>query len=499
MPEAISLSVIFPLYNERYFFEASLKRILQVAGTCRLRKVQVVIVDDCSTDLKEGTLERIVAQLPKIQNNTIFEWVVLRHDKNMGKGRAIQTAIEHLNGDITIIHDADLEYDPRDIPKILEVFISEDADAVFGSRFMPARYKRALYFKHELGNKFLTLLVDLVTDLNLTDVETCYKCVRTDLLKSIPLESSDFCIEVELVIKLAKRKAKIFEVPISYHGRTYEEGKKIKWTDGVLTLLAIARFAFSDQVFCEDEYGSQILGRLSRARRFNKWMTDTIRPYVGENVLEIGSGTGNLTRNLIPRSRYYATDINPQYLETLRRLKDGKPFLEVNYLDVTDVSSFPPSRTVDTVICMNVLEHVDDDVQALKNINHILRPGGRAIILVPNGPSLFGSLDVVLGHKRRYKKEQLAQLADKAGFQVEKTMGFNRIGSLAWFLNGRILKKKTFGLGQITILNMLTPLFRLLEPVTPLPPNSWISILRRKEAGAIELKGVDSSEAREAS
>src|SRR6202023_719897 len=147
------------------------------------------------------------------------------------------------------VHDGDLEYQPGDLLKMVEVFLREDADAVFGSRFMPGGYKRALFFRHALGNKFLTFLCDLVCDLNLTDMETCYKMVRADLLKSIPLESHGFDIEPELAIKLAKRGSRIFEVPINYSGRTYLEGKKINWKDGLRALGAVVRYAMSDRIY----------------------------------------------------------------------------------------------------------------------------------------------------------------------------------------------------------------------------------------------------------
>ena len=142
---------------------------------------------------------------------------------------------------LVVIHDADMEYHPQDLLQMVDLFFFEDADAVFGSRFMPGGYKRALFFRHALGNKFLTFLCDMVCDLNLTDMETCYKMVRADLLKSIPLESATFDVEPELAIKLAKRGSRIFEVPISYSGRTYAEGKKIGWRDGVRALWAIFR------------------------------------------------------------------------------------------------------------------------------------------------------------------------------------------------------------------------------------------------------------------
>ncbi len=234
------------------------------------------------------------------------------HEKNQGKGAAIRTALEHADTELVVIHDADLEYHPQDLLQMIELFLYEDADAVFGSRFMPGGYKRALFFRHELGNKFLTFLCDVVCDLNLTDMETCYKMVRADLLKSIPLKSATFDVEPELAIKLAKRGARIFEVPISYSGRTYAEGKKIGWRDGVRAL--VGHFAVRHvrrNLTRRMAHGGEILMRLNRAPRFTKWMADVIRPYLGERVLEIGAGIGNMTMHLIPRTSYWATDINP--------------------------------------------------------------------------------------------------------------------------------------------------------------------------------------------
>ncbi len=480
MEKPVSLSVIFPMYNERYFYQESLRRLLRIANSSMVSRVQVVIVDDCSKDLKEGELEGFVEELPRSHKDTEYSWEVHRHGKNSGKGKAIQTGIQHVNGDITVIHDADLEYDPADIIKIVRVFTTTDADAVYGSRFLPSLYKRVLYFRHQLGNKLITLLVDLATDLNLSDVETCYKAVRTKLLRSIPLYSRDFCIEVELTIKLSKREAKIFEVPISYQGRTYEEGKKINWKDGVKTLFAIMKYKLSDDIYIEDEYGSRILGRLSRAKRFNKYMADTIRPFTGESVLEIGSGTGNITKSLLPRAHYYATDINPLYLQTLQNLKDTRPFLDVSYLDIEHLDEFSPDEKFDTIICINVIEHIDSDIQALENLREILSPDGKAVILVPNSPYLFSSLDKVLGHKRRYTRKTLKEAGEKAGLALEKMIMFNRLGTLGWFINGKILKRKHFSLLQITFLNMIVPVLRLLDKIPLIAPLSLIAVFVKR-------------------
>ena len=187
-----TLAVIVPAYNEQYLIEASLQALCVLDESPRLTGITVIVVDDCSTDGTPEATRRFQAQLGSSQDFKKFNWVWLRHDKNMGKGAAIRSALPHVDTHLVVIHDADLEYHPRDLLQMLDLFLYEDADAVFGSRFMPGGYKRALFFRHALGNKLLTLLCDLVCDLNLTDMETCYKMVRADLLKSIPLTSLDF-------------------------------------------------------------------------------------------------------------------------------------------------------------------------------------------------------------------------------------------------------------------------------------------------------------------
>ncbi|GEJ55645.1 glycosyltransferase [Anaeromyxobacter diazotrophicus] len=486
-----SLSVLVPVYNEEHLVATSLARLRALEQSELLSRVQVIVVDDCSTDGTPESLkafaraqEEAAASRESGRPGCAIDWVFLRHERNGGKGRAIQTALAHADCELSVIHDADLEYHPKDLLRFVKVFEEERADAVFGSRFAGGEARRVLLFRHELGNRLLTFLTNLATNLNLTDMETCYKAVRTELLKSIPLVSNDFRLEPELTIKLAKREARIFEVPISYSGRTYQEGKKINWRDGVSALWAIVRFSLSDGIYARDAHGSQILGRLARAPRFNAWMADTIRPFLGSRVLEIGSGTGNLTRQLIPRRRYVASDINPLYLQTLRGLTPDRPYLDAQLTDVTALESFPRVRDFDTVICLNVIEHVDDDRGALANIRSALAQGGHAIVLVPQGEGLFGTLDEVLGHKRRYSEASLRKLAADAGFEVKQVLRFNRVGSFAWWLNGRVLRRRTFGLMQIKLLNLLTPLFRKIDRALPLPALSLIAVLEPRAVEA---------------
>lgn len=480
-----SLSVLVPAYNEQHLIASSLDR-LRLLGECPfLDRVKIITVDDGSSDGTAQALEQFSGSLAEAPVAKV-EWIFLRHAANQGKAAAIRSGLAYADTELTVIHDADLEYHPQDLIKMARVFLQEPADAVFGSRFLAGEYRRVLFFRHEIGNRLLTLMSNIVSDLNLTDMETCYKMVRTELLKSIPIEGRGFEIEPELTIKLAKRAAKIFEVPIRYSGRTYQEGKKIGVKDGFRAIAAIIRFALSDHVYVEDEYGSQILGRLNRAPRFTQWMADVIRPYIGERVLEIGAGTGNLTLQLIPRKLYYASDINPQYLTYLQNLVPEHPYLRVGYTDGEKQDSFPTAEKFDTVICLNVVEHLENDFGALRNIFDALEANGRAIVLVPCGPGLYGTLDKVLGHHRRYTKPQFTELAARTGFQLEALLSFNHFGSLAWWLNGRVLRRKTFGLWQIKMLNVLTPLVRLMDRFLPLPALSIIAILRRPPLSASE-------------
>src|SRR5271163_5083255 len=338
-----TLSVIVPVYNERFLIEASLARLDVLGESPLLEQVRVIVVDDGSSD---GTADAIARfrESRESRRDSKFSWIWMRHEKNSGKGAAIRTGLQQVDTELVVIHDADLEYHPGDLLKMVEVFLYEDADAVFGSRFMSGGYKRALFFRHALGNKLLTFLCDLVSDLNLTDMETCYKMARADLLKSIPLESSTFDVEPELAIKLAKRGARIFEVPISYSGRTYREGKKIGWKDGARALWAILKYAISDEIYTADGHGSEILLRLNRAPRFTKWMADVIKPYLGNRVLEIGAGIGNMTLNLIPRTVYWATDINPEYLDYLEDMRSTRPYLHVGYTNGMVGDSFPTEK-----------------------------------------------------------------------------------------------------------------------------------------------------------
>ncbi len=226
--DQLRLSVLMPVYNE----EATVETMVETVRAGGL-SVEIICVNDCSKDRSREILDRLKAE-GKVDT-------VIHQPVNMGKGAAIRTAIKASTGNVVIVQDADLEYDPNDWPVLLEPIIDGRADAVFGSRFLGGPH-RVFYFWHSLGNRVLTTLSNMFTNLNLTDMETCYKAIRGDLARSLRLTANRFGFEPEVTARLAQARARIFEVPISYSGRTYAEGKKINWTDGVAAIWHIVRY-----------------------------------------------------------------------------------------------------------------------------------------------------------------------------------------------------------------------------------------------------------------
>jgi SAM-dependent methyltransferase len=319
----------------------------------------------------------------------------------------------------------------------------------------------------------------MFTNLNLTDMETGYKVFRSSILKTIPLRSERFGVEPEITAKVAKRRCRVYEVPIAYRGRTYQEGKKITWKDGVAAVGCILRYWLVDDIF-EATYGHDILHSLTRAHRFNRWMADAIRPWVRDDVLEIGAGLGNLTLHLIPRGSYAVSDIDPLYLDFLGNFFKHHPRMSVLRLDLLDPEAFAAvAEKFDTVVCLNVVEHVRDDALAFKNIFTCLKPGGRAIVLVPRGQRYYGTLDAVLEHCRRYSARQLEEVAKGVGFEIEKLFTFNRIGLIGWVMNGKVLRREHFSRFQLKIFDSLVWLWRRIDRLFPWKGLSLIVIARK--------------------
>ncbi len=231
----MKLSIVIPVYNEA----ATIARIVELvrAADVGLEK-EILLVDDCSRDGTREVLEKLGREKPDLK--------VLTHAVNQGKGAALRTGFAAATGDIVLIQDADLEYDPQEYARLLQPILDGHADVVYGSRFLGGGAHRVVFYWHYLGNQLLTTLSNMTTNLNLTDMEVCYKVFKREVIQSIPLQENRFGFEVEITAKIARRKLKIYEVPISYYGRDYSEGKKIGWKDGFSALRCILRYAFAD-------------------------------------------------------------------------------------------------------------------------------------------------------------------------------------------------------------------------------------------------------------
>ncbi|SQB99429.1 glycosyltransferase [Helicobacter fennelliae] len=241
-PHFSTLSIIIPCYNE----EATISKILEVVSNVQIPyHKEIIIVDDCSTDKTREILSEFLSTMDTTSANTTLSFI--HHTHNQGKGAALRTGIASAKGEIVLIQDADLEYDPNEYPKLLQPFERGVADVVFGSRFVSGDSHRVLYFWHRMGNGMLTLFSNMMTNLNLTDMETCYKVFKREIIQSIQIKENRFGFEPEITAKIAKIKGiRIYEVGISYYGRTYEEGKKIGIKDGFRALWAIVKYHFKD-------------------------------------------------------------------------------------------------------------------------------------------------------------------------------------------------------------------------------------------------------------
>ena len=467
----MKVSILVPVYNERTLVRRSLEAVIEAPLPENMQR-EVVVVDDHSTDGTSAILDELAAEIPCIK--------LYRHEKNQGKGAAVRTAIQKATGDFCLIQDADLEYDPNDYPALLRPLLDGRADAVFGSRYLAGEQRRVLPYWHTQINKTLTRFSNMFCNLDLTDMETCYKVFRTDLLKSIPIRSDRFGIEPEITMKCAKRKLRIYEVPISYHGRTFEEGKKIGWKDGIKALGAILYFWVIDDLYFEP-YGRAHLNNLTGTPQYVSWIAALLRKHLGDNVLELGAGIGTLTGRLMGRRmRYVACEKDPLYLHALRNRFLRTPSVEVKELDPAHPRDYDGmEESFDTVLCVNVLEYIDRPEATIESCLRCLKPGGKLLLLAPQGKALYGSLDQTLGHRRRFRRAQLAQLVKGAGFTVEKIHHLNKISTPAWWLHSRVLRSRQIGKPALKLFDKTAWVWEGLDPFLPWPGLTAVMVARK--------------------
>ena len=464
----MKLSVLMPVYNESRTLPTILKRVLDAPIDL---EIEILAVDDASTDGSWEILSDLSSQDGRIR--------CVRHVENRGKGAAIRTAIKMMSGDVAVIQDSDLEYDPADYPKLLKPILEGRADAVFGSRFASSPERRVLLYWHSLGNKVLTWLTNMLNDLNLTDMETGYKAIRADVLRSLRLESERFGIEPEMTTRLAQWGARIYEVPISYDGRTYADGKHIGWRDGVQAIWLLFKYRWLDTRFSH-RYGHAILQSLAVSPAMSRWSLELLAPHLGSRVLEAGAGTGNLTRHLLDKDRVVAVEPDTFYTRALERQWGHLANISVIEGDLEDPRLYEVlDEAFDSVLCVNVLEHLDHPEAALAGFTRVLAPGGKAAILVPAHQWLFSAVDRAIGHHRRFEESELRTMLEEAGFEVANVVEFNRLGVLGWLVN-KWTGQTTIRTWQARLFGLLLPVARAFEHVRFLPGLSWVAIAVKK-------------------
>jgi len=421
----MKLSIIIPVYNERHTLFKLIERVRKV----NIDK-EIIIVDDCSTD---GTAE-IYPDVKDMVDKIVF------HEKNMGKGAAIRTGIQYVTGDVTIIQDADLEYDPEEYHTLIRPIQDGNADVVYGSRFLGGNAHRVLFFWHMVGNRFLTLLSNMFTNLTLTDMETCYKMFRTDIIKQITIEQNRFGFEPEITAKLAKIKGiRFFEVGISYNGRGYEDGKKIGYKDGFNAIWCILKYASRRP----KDTGKRTLCLLKDFSAYTQLIFSKFEGHIGSKVLEVGSGIGNnLPYFNDPNRTIILSDCREDYLEMLENTTAKEENISTHMIDLEKPlpDCCEQLNGIDTIICFNVLEHVKNDSAALSTVHDLLSENGILLLLVPAHQALFCRIDKELEHHRRYVRKQLENALIDHGFEIIQTSYFNSLGAIGWFIFGKIFR-----------------------------------------------------------
>lgn len=463
-------SILVPVYNERAYLRRCIERVLAAPLPEGLER-EIVLVNDASTDGTDELVDRLAADHPGVIR-------AFHQETNQGKGAAIRRAIQEMRGQYAVFQDADLEYDPDEYTRLLEPLLDGLADVVYGSRFAASPCRKVLNYHHTLGNLFLTHLSNWCTGLHLTDMETCYKAFRADVLKTIPLRSNRFGIEPEITAKIAKRGLTVYEVPISYHGRSYMEGKKIGWKDGVSAIYRILKYWLIDDCY-EQTFSHLQMSSPTAGLQHSRWATQLFRRFLGSRIVEIHPGIGHFSRLLPKREQLVLIEPHPEQAAMLREIYRDNDLVTVYEQDAADALPESCLASADTVLCLNTLERVEDDVQVISNMSHLLAPGGRLILMVPQWPGLFGACDTALGIRHRYDRGALRVLLNEVGLTPIWSRAFDAPALCLWWLQSRIRGKSGIGRILLKLLDFSVHFSKRIERWIPLPGISLLMVAEK--------------------
>jgi SAM-dependent methyltransferase len=405
---------------------------------------------------------------------------VLHQPRHEGRGPAIARGFAAARGDVCVVGDTGLTYDLTGYSALVGPILAGKADVVFGSRFLGSPVgHRVLRFRESLASRFVTLVSNALTGLNLTDIATSCKAMTRQVASRLDLQSPGSDVEPEIACKVSRLGVRVYEVPMPPQQAAGSDA--VGAADTLRMVGAIARFASWDGP--EDDVGVRTLRRMSRLSAYNRWLHAAFESYLGQRVLEVGAGVGNQTKYFIDRERVIASDIEPHYVTELEAKFGHQSGVRVASfpfpLDAADRSDLVGER-IDTIVCLNVLEHIEDDRGTLEDFARILPKGGRLVLIVPALPALYGSLDVHLQHFRRYEREGLTALLGETGFDPDTVRYMNRLAVPGWWLNSRVLKRKVLPRGQLGLFRLIMPLLKFEERHPPSFGLSLLALARRR-------------------
>ena len=392
----------------------------------------------------------------------------------VGKGAAIRAALGRVTGDITVLQDADPAYSLEVCDALCRPIREDTADAVFGSRHGPLGAER-------LAERAVGQLTRFVTDVSLTDPLCGQRAFRTEALKSVSLTSDDDAVDAEIVVKLAAQLYRLAEVPVGL-----ETPPQRPLAAQLSRLRTLVRYATVRDDADNQHEGYTTLERMDGANNYNAWLGQRFREHLGRRVLEIGAGIGTITEKLEPGLELLiALEVDRFYVDRLKNKFRGRAHVRPYLSDVAlaDWESLQAER-LDTIVLSNVLEHIPDDASAVRRFRQILPPGGRVVVLVPALPQLFGSIDEAVGHHRRYTPETLRAVIEDNGFELETLEWMNLVGLPGWFMNSRVMRRRSVPKLQLKVYDRLAPLFAKAESQVKLPVGMSLFAVARATGGA---------------
>jgi SAM-dependent methyltransferase len=441
----LRLSVVVPFHNELRALPAMTQRLLAVDFAALGVETELIFVDDGSTDAGPDLLHSLSRDDVR----------VLVHERSRGRGAAVKTGLEAATGDVVCIQHADLGYDPADLPALLRPILDGEFQVVYGSRFKGSGSGPP--YTHRLANRLLNLTVNLLFNRYLSDVYTGYKAFTRGALEGLTLTARTAAPELELTAHFLRKGLVIYEVPISYRAPARGQGRRPSLGDGLRAAGVALRYRVRPAptavgplsprapdargaLDAAEGGGATIhtlgLEDLGAAVRYRRYQFELIEPHLGDSVLEVGAGLGDFATQLTGRKRLVVADSDPFCQWSLRTRLGGRPGVEVQALDLLgEVRVDPP---VDSVVAINLLEHIEEDVRALKAMASTVVPGGNVVLLVPGYPSLYGDFDRAVGHVRRYTPTTLRQAVEAAGLQVTTLKPVNLLGGVAWWVAVRM-------------------------------------------------------------